>query len=142
MGKNQLGPLLHSKDFEHQYLLLLGQKIKSNRRQQRLTQASLSKSLGVSRASIANIERGLQRVSIFLLARIAQKLQQPVHSFIPQLAEAQKMLEHKLQVTLPETTQLVAEALKIHGITSSTPNNIKEVLESYDVSPTHNLTDK
>jgi transcriptional regulator with XRE-family HTH domain len=51
----------------------------------RLTQGDLAKRLDVERTSITNIETGTQRATLLLLYRVAQELQVPLGSLLPDL---------------------------------------------------------
>lgn len=61
----------------------LGTIIKERRRQLGLTQEHLSKQLGISRASLANVETGRQRVLVHQLYRLAEKLDVNVTTLLP-----------------------------------------------------------
>lgn len=56
-------------------LVLLGQHIRRIRNKRHLTQAALAEYCGLSRASIANIERGHHRVHVDTLCDIADMLE-------------------------------------------------------------------
>lgn len=51
------------------------------------TQAELAKLLGITRASVSNIERGDQRVSISYLYAIAHHLRVPLQDLLPPLRD-------------------------------------------------------
>jgi DNA-binding XRE family transcriptional regulator len=67
----------------------VGRKIRSarDRSTPRLSQDNLAKRLGVSRASIVNIEAGRQHAPLDLLWKIAQILELELTMLIPQRAE-------------------------------------------------------
>lgn len=68
---------------------LLGERIRAARERNagRLSQANLAKQLGVSRASIVNIEAGRQHAPLGLLWEIAQALDTELALLIPQRTE-------------------------------------------------------
>ena len=68
---------------------VLGERIRAARERSsgRLSQASLAKQLGVSRASIVNIEAGRQHAPLGLLWEIAHALDTELALLIPQRAE-------------------------------------------------------
>lgn len=66
----------------------------------RLSQAGLAKRLGISRASVVNIEAGRQHAPLHLLWRIAEILGTELSLFIPNQAE---YLKHTEQGTLDQT---------------------------------------
>lgn len=67
----------------------IGQKIRAARERSmpRLSQDKLAKRLGISRASIVNIEAGRQHAPLNLLWKIAQLLNVELTMLIPQRAE-------------------------------------------------------
>jgi transcriptional regulator with XRE-family HTH domain len=52
-------------------------------RDTKLTQADLAEAVGISRASIANIERGQQRVQLHLVVRLAEVLGLDIVELLP-----------------------------------------------------------
>src|SRR5580698_9588997 len=75
-------------DFDELYREL-GRKIRQARERQgqRLSQDALAKRLGVSRASIVNIEAGRQRAPLHLLWQIAELLGSDLTELIPSREE-------------------------------------------------------
>jgi transcriptional regulator with XRE-family HTH domain len=67
----------------------IGKKIRERRQSssQKFSQAKLAKHLGISRASMVNIEAGRQHAPIDLLWRIAEALEVELIMLIPQRAE-------------------------------------------------------
>ena len=63
----------------------IGARIRSRRRQLRLTQETLACRLGLSRASLANIETGRQSVLVHRLYPLAQALGLSVADLLPPL---------------------------------------------------------
>ena len=61
----------------------LGATIRERRRHLRLTQEYLSSQLGISRASLANVETGRQRVLVHQLYSFAEKLDIKVEALLP-----------------------------------------------------------
>lgn len=61
----------------------IGRRIKEKRKENKKTQQDLSHELGLSRASIANIESATQKISIHLLYRIAKVLNSEIDFFLP-----------------------------------------------------------
>jgi transcriptional regulator with XRE-family HTH domain len=62
-----------------------GRLVAERRKRARMTQAVFAKSLNLSRASIANIERGKQPVQLHLVFQIAAILGVEVQELIPSL---------------------------------------------------------
>ena len=69
----------------------LGTIIKNRRRQLGLTQAHLSSQLGISRASLANVETGRQRVLVHQLYQLAEKLDVKVTALLPDPEETEEL---------------------------------------------------
>ena len=70
----------------------LGLIIRARRQELGLTQEKLSRQLGISRASLANIETGQQRVLVHQLYSLAEKLGVEVAALLPQPDE---LSEHR-----------------------------------------------
>jgi transcriptional regulator with XRE-family HTH domain len=62
----------------------LGATLRQVRMDQRLTQKELADRIGVTRASLANIEAGRQRMSVYILARAAAALETSPNTLLPQ----------------------------------------------------------
>jgi transcriptional regulator with XRE-family HTH domain len=60
-----------------------GRLVAERRKRQKLTQEAFAVALGMSRASVANIERGKQPVQLHLIYKIASILNADVSEFIP-----------------------------------------------------------
>lgn len=71
-----------------QYYVSLGAKIRAARGDRGLTQAELAQQIGVSRASLANMERGEQLVSAQILARLLVVLDMAADELMPNPHEA------------------------------------------------------
>ena len=69
----------------------LGTIIKERRRQLGLTQEHLSAQLGISRASLANVETGRQRVLVHQLYQFAEKLDVNVTALLPDPEESEEL---------------------------------------------------
>lgn len=60
-----------------------GRRVRRARQRQRLTQAEVARSLGLTRASIANVESGRQRLLVHQVAQLAALLDTRVSQLIP-----------------------------------------------------------
>ena len=69
----------------------LGTIIKERRRQLGFTQEHLSSQLGISRASLANVETGRQRVLVHQLYQLAEKLDVEVVALLPDPEEVKEL---------------------------------------------------
>jgi transcriptional regulator with XRE-family HTH domain len=60
-----------------------GHLVRLHRKRLSLNQAEIGKAVGLSRASVANIETGRQRIPIHHLYRLARVLEVDVHALLP-----------------------------------------------------------
>ena len=67
----------------HPLYRLIGAAIKKSRKDRDLTQEGLSDRVGISRASLANIETGRQRLLVHQLYRIAEHLGLEISALLP-----------------------------------------------------------
>lgn len=63
----------------------LGELVREHRQGQGISQDALGKRIGLSRASVANIENGRQRIPLHHLYRIAEALGVNAHTLLPNL---------------------------------------------------------
>ena len=125
-----------------QFQQIFGERIKTRRRELRLTQEELSKRLHISRVQLANIEAGSRRASVLFLARIAETLEAPVEQLMPKMAEAEERLAQSRKVSLrtekkPKLLSGELEALNISVDSGSTLEKaLKEVQHQDDESDT------
>ena len=93
----------------------LGQRIRTFRTEQGLTQAALGLRLDppVTRAAIANVEKGKQRVLAHTLVQLAQILRVEIHGLLPTVSSLrstsvqQKDLERELKKKLVVSSAVV-----------------------------------
>ena len=74
---------------------IFGRLVAERRKRAKLTQEALAQSLNMSRASIANIERGEQAVQLHLIFEIAAILNVQVQELIPALHQGIETLQVK-----------------------------------------------
>lgn len=95
-----------SPDFNRAVNRSVGAAVRKTRDACNMTQAALAEAIGLSRASIANIERGEQSVTVPLLLRIASALGVPAADLLRQPdAEDLELLN------LPESDQRLLDEL-------------------------------
>jgi transcriptional regulator with XRE-family HTH domain len=63
-----------------------GRLVAGKRKQLKITQCELAQGLDMSRASIANIEAGKQRMQLHLLFKLAKQLQASPYDLVPSMA--------------------------------------------------------
>jgi transcriptional regulator with XRE-family HTH domain len=79
----------------------VGAQIKSRRNQLDMTQQTLARHLGISRASLANIETGRQNVLLHHLYHLADALDLNVRDLLPSRSELQ-ITETQNELPLPK----------------------------------------
>ena len=67
--------------------LVIGQKIRSRRKERDVSQLNLAKKLKISRTSVVNIEAGRQKAPIHVLWQLAETLETEIHMLIPKQSE-------------------------------------------------------
>lgn len=119
-------PTNMAEQFQH----VLGKRIKDYRRKSGFTQVQLSESVDISRASLANIETGNQRVSTFLLARLAEALDIPPGDLIPDLSDVALQLKQARQTSVPSESEskLMVQELGTFGISVTPKGTLKKAL--------------
>ena len=76
---------------------LVGRRIRDLREKKKVSQDDLCKRISLARSSIANIERGRQRVMLHTLCEIAAALESEIHDLLPPLSELRKDEAHSAE---------------------------------------------
>ncbi|QSO48470.1 helix-turn-helix domain-containing protein [Alicyclobacillus mengziensis] len=66
---------------------IIGQRLRELREQKQFTQGDLSVRVNLTRASVANIELGKQKIQIDTLYRFAEVLESTPHEILPKIGE-------------------------------------------------------
>jgi transcriptional regulator with XRE-family HTH domain len=77
---------------EKEFYNYIGSVIKEHRERAGLTQSELARRVGVTRYSIANIEKGRQGILLHTLRSIADSLGIPIRLLLPSDSEPQKLI--------------------------------------------------
>ncbi|MDE0302691.1 MAG: helix-turn-helix transcriptional regulator [Gammaproteobacteria bacterium] len=112
-----------------QFQEILGERIKSQRRSLGLTQVELAGRVGISRASIANIETGLQRTSSFLLVQLAEVLNIVPTELLPSLSEVATSLQQNQQSPVLVEGELISKELRNLNIPVGSDYGLEKALE-------------
>jgi transcriptional regulator with XRE-family HTH domain len=97
----------------------LGQRVRAVREQQSLTQTQLGTRLvpPVTRASIANVEAGKQRILAHTLVQIARVLRTPLDQLVPAYAESgaelSASIEQELRAKLPISPVVLSRLTRV-----------------------------
>ena len=78
---------------ENTFYIELGKRIKKARKDLHLTQQALADLLDLNRTSITNIEKGKQKLLVFMLVEIAGKLRVSVNELLPENDSKQKEIK-------------------------------------------------
>lgn len=95
----------------------VGMRLRQARQLRGLTQFDLAQMVGMSRASIANIESGRQRLMLHTLWKLAEALQMDARQLLPQPSEKVPYIPVDLEVKAPpdisdeEVRNLIAATL-------------------------------
>jgi transcriptional regulator with XRE-family HTH domain len=79
---------------------IIGRNIENERRQQKLSKQALAEKAGCSRATVFNIEKGIQRPSLTLIYRIAKAFSCSYLDLLP----AEKDIEKKISSDIDDVT--------------------------------------
>ncbi len=96
----------------------IGMRIRAERQKLGLTLEDLSKEVGISPITLHRIETGKTSPSVFVLSKIATRLNKPVASFIEDLPQSVTLIKSVDQKTVSSNgfkTQIVAPRKMIKG---------------------------
>lgn len=131
-------PMTPDRSYEMlQFQKIFGERIKSHRRSLGFTQVELANRVGVSRASLANIEAGLQRTSSFLLVQIAEVLKVELVDLLPSLSDVQVRISQSQRPPVLAEGELIVKELENLNIPVARDYGLKQALEEI-ISPPQN----
>lgn len=93
---------------EHELYAKVGARVRAARESARLTQEELGQRIGLTRASVTNIEKARQNVQLHTLYSIARELGVPVTALLPSVEESassgveEVLARQAAQYALPE----------------------------------------
>jgi transcriptional regulator with XRE-family HTH domain len=105
-----------------------GRKLADSRHRRGLTQAELARKVGVSRASLANIERGEQRVYLHQLLAISAELQfDNLNELLPSMSPARTGQKGGVTVSGDRLSRAQERAVKelVNSITTTSRRTSK-----------------
>jgi transcriptional regulator with XRE-family HTH domain len=93
-----------------------GQRVRQHRERLNLNQAEVARAVGLSRASIANIETGRQRTPIHHLYRLARALRVDVHALLPAPNEEPRtIIDREIRSAVELSSREKEEVAKVVG---------------------------
>jgi transcriptional regulator with XRE-family HTH domain len=101
----------------------LGSLVREHREAQGMSQSALAKRIGLTRASVANIESGRQRIPLHHLYRIAQALGVNAHTLLPNLDDLPSPnVERSISSTMELNAREQADVAKVLGAIETAPS--------------------
>jgi transcriptional regulator with XRE-family HTH domain len=85
-----------------QFYREVGARIRGVRESKRLTQESVAASIGFSRTSLTNIEKGRQKLLLHTLTEIASALSVSANDLLPSTVDRFENIQIKLPTSLPD----------------------------------------
>jgi transcriptional regulator with XRE-family HTH domain len=100
----------------------LGELVREHREGQGMSQGALGKRIGLSRASVANIESGRQRIPLHHLYRMAEALGVNAHTLLPNLdGLPSPNVERSINSAMELNAREHAEVAKVLGAIDTAP---------------------
>ena len=93
-----------------------------NRRKPKMSQKELAEAIGISRASVANIERGHHRIQLHILYDIATALEVEPHDLLPHPEQQATRLPEDVQRELSPRERVAVDRLIRSGLTGASPD--------------------
>ena len=91
-----------------------GQLVRRHRDRLKLSQAQIAEAVGLTRASVANIETGRQRIPLHQLFRLARALQVDVDALLPrQTTATQALVDHDIRSAMNLTDREQDEIARV-----------------------------
>ena len=97
---------------EQAFYKQIGYLVRVRRQGYGLTQAQVADSVGILRTTLVNIETGYQRVSIWLLSKIARRLGTSVAEFVPTEIKTVISIDGKDVLVSPNVAESIRKAIK------------------------------
>lgn len=128
MAKKMSGNLL-SAGIAETLQIVLGERITDFRKKSGRTQARLAHEVGISRAALANIEVGRQRMSVPMLVRLAECLGAPINELVPSLHDVgTRIQQRELPASATPSPKLEQELAK-YNYSMKPPGSIDRALQ-------------
>jgi transcriptional regulator with XRE-family HTH domain len=113
---------IHDDMDESTIYAVLGELVREHREGQGMSQGALGKRIGLSRASVANIESGRQRIPLHHLYRMADALGVRAHTLLPDLDDLPSPhVERSINSTMALNAREQAEVAKVLGAIDAAP---------------------
>ena len=92
-----------------------GQLVRRHRERLGLNQAEIGQAIGLTRASIANIETGRQRIPLHHLYSLARALKVDVHALLPTAGGASIVAEREIQSSVELSAREQDDVARVVG---------------------------
>lgn len=111
---------------ESNIYVALGGLVREHREGQKLSQGALGKRIGLSRASVANIENGRQRIPLHHLYRMAKALGVNAHTLLPNIdGFPSPAVERGINSSTQLSASEQADVAKVLGTIATAPRRAK-----------------
>ena len=114
-------------DFKSILYKIIGDRIKSKRKELGLSQDDLSKHLNLGRSSISNIEIGRHQIPLSVLYELSILLKINVHNLLPTYEEVVELLNSKIK----EYSKIL-EAKDLNSLQRESVEDILKNIGNYD----------
>lgn len=120
---NEKSPQATTRDFQRGHFYRgVGSRIKQVRESKNLSQQTIAESVGLSRTSLTNIEKGRQKMLLHTFSEIASALGVSANELFPMPSSTFDLLDVKLPSKMPQhQREFVENALKAPVYHDSTP---------------------
>lgn len=81
------------RNFKNTLYEIIGERIKTKRKEKDLNQEDLSNYLNLNRSSVSNMENGRHQIPLFVLYELSKLLEIDIHDLIPMNSEVEKVLK-------------------------------------------------
>src|SRR5919112_2069649 len=106
----------------------IGLRVKTEREDLEMSQATLAEHLGLTRTSITNIENGQQKVQLHALFQIAEVFGIPVLDLLPTSSNQAAVKERHLKKLSPEEREWVKGFLATASVEAKSREQVKRKL--------------
>lgn len=101
---------------ESAWYLEIGQRIKTARNDNKLTQQELADKAGLKRTSITNIEKGIQKTPVYTIYVLSVILNKSFYELLPEIQTGSKIIVGGKETTAtPKSLDIIEEILNSTG---------------------------
>lgn len=109
-----------SPEKQNEFYIELGNRIREARLKAQIGQDELAEKLGLTRASIVNIEKGRQRPMIHTILTISQLLKVELHALIPGQTQVEATASQEDYSSWTDFSNVVSDEFTLDALTQNT----------------------